>query len=97
MFCSNPDALGIDESEKGIFDSLNNIAKFPPSPPKDDDRLGDSAAGTTENLVTGEVSKKSPFADTGEWLLMIDWLLGSPGCPTLEGEGVNRVANRFLP
>ena len=21
---------------------------------------------------------------------------GSPGCPTLEGEGVNRVANRFL-
>ena len=20
----------------------------------------------------------------------------SPGCPTLEGEGVNRVANRFL-
>ena len=23
-------------------------------------------------------------------------LKGSPGCPTLEGEGVNRVANRFL-
>ena len=23
-------------------------------------------------------------------------LYGSPGCPTLEGEGVNRVANRFL-
>ena len=25
-FCSNPDALGIDESEKGIFDFLKNIA-----------------------------------------------------------------------
>ena len=23
-------------------------------------------------------------------------LKGSPACPTLEGEGVNRVANRFL-
>ena len=26
-FCSNPDALGIDESEKGIYDALKNIAR----------------------------------------------------------------------
>ena len=59
MYCSNPDTLGIDESEKGIFDSLKNIAQLPPSPPKEDDRLGDSAAGTAENLATGEADKKS--------------------------------------
>ena len=68
MFCSNPDALGIDESEKGIFDSLNNIAKFPPSPPKDDDRLGDFVAGTTESSTAEVVGKKSPVAGTSEWL-----------------------------
>ena len=66
MFCSNPDALGIDESEKGIFDSLNNIAKFPPSPPKDDDRLGDSAAGTAESPAAKEAGRKSPVAGTSE-------------------------------
>ena len=68
MFCSNPDALGIDELEKGIFDSLKNITQFPPSPPKEDDQLGNSTASTAENLATGEAGKKSPVADTGEWL-----------------------------
>jgi hypothetical protein len=69
LFCSNPDALGVDESEKVIFSSLKTIAQLPPSPPKDDDWLGDSATGTAENLSTGEAGKKSPTAGTGEWLL----------------------------
>ena len=59
MFCSNPDAFGIDESEKGIFDSLKNITQLPPSPSKDEGRVDDSAAGTAENLAIGEAGKKS--------------------------------------
>ena len=57
MFCSNRDALGIDESEKGIFDSLKNITQLPTSPSKDEGRVDDSAAGTAENLATGEAGK----------------------------------------
>ena len=53
LFCSNPDALGVDESEKGIFSSLKTIAQLPPSPLKDDDRLGDSAADMAKILATG--------------------------------------------
>ena len=53
FFCSNPGALGIDESEKGIFDSLKNIAQLAPGPPKEDDRLGDSAAGTSGTWPSG--------------------------------------------
>ena len=68
MFCSNPDALGIDESEKGMFGSLKSIAQLPPSPPKEDDRVADSAAGTAENLANGEAGKKSPIAGSSEWL-----------------------------
>ena len=26
LFCSNPDALGVDDSEKGIFSSLKSIS-----------------------------------------------------------------------
>ena len=68
MFCSNPDALGIDESEKGIFDSLKNITQLPPSPSKDEGRVDDSAAGMAENLATGEAGKKSPVVGSSEWL-----------------------------
>ena len=68
MFCSNPDALWIDESEKGIFDSLKNIAQLPPSPPKDGDRLDDSAAGKAESPAAEEVGKESSTASTGECL-----------------------------
>ena len=68
LFCSNPDALGIDESEKGIFGSLKSIAQLPPSPSKDGDRLGDTAAGTAESLVAEEAGKKSPVVGIGEWL-----------------------------
>ena len=71
FFCSNPDALGIDESEKGIFDSLKNIAQLPPSPPKEDDRLGDYAAGTAGDLAIGEAGKESPAAGTGECLYVV--------------------------
>ena len=67
-FCSNPDALGIDESEKGIFYSLNNIAQLPPGSPKEDDRLGDSDVGAMGNLAVGEADKKSPTASAGECL-----------------------------
>ena len=68
LFCSNPDALGIDESEKGIFGSLKSIAQLPPSPSKDGDRLGDTAAGMAESPAAEGASKDSPVADTGEWL-----------------------------
>ena len=69
-FCSNPDALGFDESEKGIFGSLKNIAQLPPSSPKEGDRVADSAAGDAGNLVIGEADKKSPATSAGEcrWL-----------------------------
>ena len=62
FFCSNPDALGFDESENGIFDSLKNIAPLPPSPPRVDDRLVDSAVDTAEY----------PAAGTGECLSVVD-------------------------
>ena len=67
-FCSNPDALGVDESEKGIFDSLRNIAQLPSSSPKEDDRLGDSGVGAMGNLAVREADKKSPTASAGECL-----------------------------
>ena len=67
-FCSNPDAQGVDESVKGIFDSLKSIAKLPPSSPKMDDWLGDSTVGTAGNLPVGEADMKSPAASAGECL-----------------------------
>ena len=73
-FCSNPDALGVDESEKGIFCSLNSIAQLPPSPPKEGGQLTDSTAGAVEDLSIGEASKESPAVGTGERLDVIDWL-----------------------
>ena len=71
-FCSNPDALGIDESEKGIFDSLKNIAQLPPSSPRGDDQLGNSAVGTAESPVAEEAGKEPPSAGTGECLDVVD-------------------------
>ena len=71
-FCSNPDALGFDESEKGIFDSLKNIAQLPLGSPKEGDRLADSAAGAVGDLSIGEAGNESPAADTGECLDVID-------------------------
>ena len=64
-FCSNPGALGIDESEKGIFYSLKSIAHLPPSPPNGDDRVADSATGTAKNLAPGEAGMNSSVAGTG--------------------------------
>ena len=66
-FCSNPDALGFDESEKGIFDSLKNIARLPLGSPKEGDRLADSAAGAAGELPIREAGKESPAAGTCEW------------------------------
>ena len=67
LSCSNPGALGVDDSEKGIFASLKNITQLPLSPPRNDDRLGDSAAGTAESPATEEgEGKKTPIADTIE-------------------------------
>ena len=73
FFCSNPDALRIDESEKGIFDSLKNIAWLPLDSPKEGDRLADSAAGAAADLSIGEAGKESPVAGTGECFDVIDW------------------------
>ena len=78
MFCNNPDALGIDELEKGILDSLKNITQLPPSPSKDEGRVDDSA-GTAENQATGEAGKKFPVAGTGEWLYEV-WSSGFLSC-----------------
>ena len=72
FFCSNPEALGTDESEKGIFDALKNIAQLPPSLPRRDDQLVDSAAGPRESPAAEDVSKGSSAADTGESLEVID-------------------------
>ena len=44
-FCSTPDALGFDESEKGIFGSLKNIAQLPPSSPKEVDKKSSRRGG----------------------------------------------------
>ena len=65
-FCSNPDALGIDESEKRIFDSLKNIAQLPPGSPKEDDRLANSAAGTVESPAAEDAGMETSVAGTGE-------------------------------
>ena len=65
-FCSTPDALGFDESEKGIFGSLKNIAQLPPNPLKEGGRVADSAAGTAENLVAEEAERNPLDAGTGE-------------------------------
>ena len=67
LFCSNPDALGVDESEKGFFAS-KSITQLPPSPSKDGDRLVDTAAGTAESPAAEEAGKKSPIAGIREWL-----------------------------
>ena len=67
-FCSNLDALGIDESEKEIFYSLKNIARLPLDSPKEGDREVDSATGTAGNQSLGEAGKESLAADTGECL-----------------------------
>ena len=67
-FCSNPDALGFDESENGIFDSLKNIARLPLDSPKEGGRLADSTAGTATDLVLGEAGKESAVAGTSESL-----------------------------
>ena len=67
LFCSNPNALGIDDMIKDpIFASLKSITQLPPSPSRNDDRLGDSDAGTAESPATEEgEGRKSPVADTG--------------------------------
>ena len=72
FFCSNPDALGIDESEKGIYDALRNIAELPPSPSRVGDRVVDSATGPGESPAAEDVSKGSSAAGTGESLDVVD-------------------------
>ena len=55
LFCSNPDALGIDDTVKDpIFASLKSITQLPPSPSINDDQLGDPAASTAESPATEE-------------------------------------------
>ena len=55
--------LRILESRGGekdpIFDSLKNIAKLPSSPPKNDDRLEDSAVQTVGSPAIGEVQEEN--------------------------------------
>ena len=79
-FCSNLEALGFDESEKGIFDSLKNIAQLPLGSPKEGDRLADSAAGAARDLPIGEMGKESPATGTGECLDVIDWFFHRAFC-----------------
>ena len=79
-FCSNSDALGFDESEKGVFDSLKNIARLPLDSPKEGDRLADSAAGAAGDLSIGEAGKVSPIAGTGECLDVVGWFFRRAFC-----------------
>ena len=72
-FCRNSDALGFDESEKGIFDSLKNIARLPLDSPKEGDRVVDSAAGVAGNQALGKAGGESAAAGTGECLDLVDW------------------------
>ena len=72
-FCSNSDALGFDESEKGIFDSLKNITRLPLDSPKEGDRVVDSAAGVAGNQALGEAGRESHAAGTGKCLDLVDW------------------------
>ena len=73
-FCSTLDALGFDESEKGIFGSFRNIAHLPPGLLKEGDRVADSAAGDTAgDQALGEAGRESPVVDTGECLGVFDW------------------------
>ena len=66
-FCSNPDAFGVDNTEKDIFDSLKNITQLPPSLSKGEDRQDDSVIRTAESPTIEEaVGEKSPVAGTGE-------------------------------
>ena len=72
-FCSTLDALGFDESEKGIFGSFRNIAHLPPGLPKEGDRVADSAAGDMAgDQSLGEEGRESPAVDTGECLGVFD-------------------------
>ena len=73
FFCSISDALGFDESEKGIFDSLNNIARLPLDSPKEGDRVIDSTAGVAGNQALGKAGGESPAAGTSECLDVVDW------------------------
>ncbi|XP_039822831.1 uncharacterized protein LOC120685053 [Panicum virgatum] len=61
---SNPDALGIDDSEKGIYDALKKIAELPPSLSRGGDRLVDSTTGTVDSQALGEADGKSLAAGT---------------------------------
>ena len=73
-FCSTPDALGFDESEKGIFGSLRNIAQLPPDSPKEGHQVADSATGDmARDQSFGEAGRESPAIDTGECLGVFDW------------------------
>ena len=73
-FCSTLDALGFDESEKGIFGSFRNIAHLPPGLPKEGDRVADSATSETAgDQALGEAGWESPVVDTGECLGVFDW------------------------
>ena len=65
-FCSNPDALRIDESEKGIYDSLNTIAQLSTRSLRGDGQLGSSARGAAGDQALGEADRKSPAFSTGE-------------------------------
>ena len=67
LFCSNPDAFGVDDTEKDpIFDTLKSITQLPPSPSKDADRQDASAIRPAESLAIEEASKKSPIVGTSE-------------------------------
>ena len=78
FFCSNPDALGFDESEKGIFYSLKNIARLHLDSSKEGDWLDNSAAGAVGELPIGEAGKQTPATGTGE-CLGCDRLVSSSG------------------
>jgi len=53
---------------------------LPSTPPRNEDRLGDSAAGAVESPAADEAGKESSVAGTGECLDVTDWFSPSSFC-----------------
>jgi len=66
LLCSNPDALGVDNTEKDIFDPLNTIAQLPPSSSKVGDHSDNSAIRMAGSPAIEDTGQQSPVTGTGE-------------------------------
>ena len=75
FFCSNPDVLSFDESEKGIFDSLKNIARLPLDSPKEGIGWPISLLARWGNCPLGRRARSLLPLALVSVLVAIDWFL----------------------